>query len=130
MGTRVAWSNKTRMLECYPKGGARSLQREGYGAKAGALSRLRAANSITAFICSRPRPSNHSMMSSRLAPASRFSKMADTGIRVPFKTHAPLTLPGTLSTAGHCDQSRFAMDRTPAQSIALYESKNQGPFEA
>jgi len=29
--------------------------------------------------------------------------------RVPFKTHAPLTLPGTLSTAGHCDQSRIAM---------------------
>src|ERR1700690_610544 len=51
------------------------------------------------------------MMSSRLAPASRFSKIADTGIRVPFNTHAPLTLPGTLSTAGHCDQSRFAMDR-------------------
>jgi hypothetical protein len=44
-----------------------------------------------------------------LAPASRFSKIADTGMRVPFKTHAPLTLPGTLSTAGHCDQSRVAM---------------------
>jgi PilZ domain len=40
-----------------------------------------------------------------LAPASRFSKMADTGIRVPFRTHAPLILPGMLSTAGHCDQS-------------------------
>src|ERR1700739_1241247 len=48
-------------------------------------------------------------MSSILAPASRFSKIADTGIRVPFKTHAPLTLPGTLSTAEHCDQSRVAM---------------------
>jgi len=34
------------------------------------------------------------MMSSILAPASRFSKMTDTGIRVPFNTHAPLTLPG------------------------------------
>jgi len=37
---------------------------------------------------------------------------------------------GTLSTAGHCDQSRFAMDRNSCLKIALYESKNQGPFEA
>ncbi len=49
------------------------------------------------------------MMSSRLAPASRFSKMAETGMRVPFNTQAPLTLPGTLSTAEHCDQSRSAI---------------------
>jgi hypothetical protein len=35
--------------------------------------------------------------------------MAETGIRVPFNTHAPLTLPGTLSTTGHCDQSRPAI---------------------
>jgi hypothetical protein len=44
--------------------------------------------------------------------------MAATGIRVPFNTHAPLTLPGTLSTAEHCDQSRLAIEGTPAQSIA------------
>jgi hypothetical protein len=37
--------------------------------------------------------------------------MAETGIRVPFNTHAPLTLPGTLSTAGHCDQSRAAIEQ-------------------
>src|SRR5580658_5373134 len=80
-----------------------------YGAYAAALSRLRAANSITALTCSRSRPSNHSMMSSIFAPASRFSKMEDTGIRVPFKTHAPLSLPGTLSTAEHWDQSRAAI---------------------
>src|ERR1700738_3574249 len=49
------------------------------------------------------------MRSSMFAPASRFSKIADTGIRVPFRTHAPLTLPGTLSTTGHCDQSRVAI---------------------
>jgi hypothetical protein len=36
-----------------------------------------------------------------LAPEAMFSKIADTGIRVPFKTQAPLTLPGTLSTASH-----------------------------
>jgi hypothetical protein len=41
------------------------------------------------------------MMSSRLALSSRFSKMADTGIRVPLNSHVPLTLPGTLFTAGH-----------------------------
>src|SRR5450631_1166106 len=39
----------------------------------------------------------------------KFSKIAATGIRVPRNTHAPLTLPGMLSTAGHCDQSRVAM---------------------
>jgi hypothetical protein len=43
------------------------------------------------------------MMSSMLAPASGFSKIPDTGIRVPFKTRRRLTLPGTLSTAGHCE---------------------------
>ena len=41
-----------------------------------------------------------------LAPASMFSKIAETGIRVPLRTHAPLTLPGTRSTAGHLDQSK------------------------
>src|SRR6202042_472480 len=35
----------------------------------------------------------------------KFSKIAATGTRVPRNTHAPLTLPGVLSTAGHCDQS-------------------------
>ena len=44
-------------------------QRPGAG-----VSRLRAANSITALTCSRLRPSNHSMMLSRLAPASRDSR--------------------------------------------------------
>lgn len=39
-------------------------------------------------------------------PHSRFSKIVATGIRVSLNTHAPLSLPGTLSTAGHCDQSR------------------------
>ena len=34
--------------------------------------------------------------------------MADTGIPVPFKAYAPLTLPGKLSTLGHCDQLRVA----------------------
>jgi hypothetical protein len=51
--------------------------------------------------------------------------MADTGMRVPFNTHAPLTLPGTLSTAEHCDQSRAAIEGTPAQSITLYKSENK-----
>jgi hypothetical protein len=45
-----------------------------------------------------------------LAPASRFSKIVATGIRVPRKTHAPLTFLGMLSTGGHCDQSSAAMN--------------------
>src|SRR5260370_17576867 len=40
-----------------------------------------------------------------LIPSSRFSKIVATGGRVPGKTHAPLTFPGTLSTAEHFDQS-------------------------
>src|ERR1700730_11215234 len=53
------------------------------------------------------------MISSMVAPASRFSNTMETGIRVSLNTHAPLTLPGMLSTAGHCDQSRFAMICAP-----------------
>ena len=47
-----------------------------------------------------------SMISSMLAPASRFSNTADTGMRVSRNTHAPPSRPGTLSTTGHRDQSR------------------------
>jgi len=72
------------------------------------VSRMRAAKSRTPVTWSRVR-SNHSMISSMLAPASRFSKTVATGIRVPRKTHAPLTFPGMLSTAGHCDQSSAAI---------------------
>src|SRR5579871_1258064 len=49
------------------------------------------------------------MISSMLAPTSRFSKTVATGMRVSLNTHAPLRLPGTLSTAGHCDQSKLAI---------------------
>src|ERR1039458_2358704 len=56
------------------------------------------------------------MISSMLEPASRFSNTVATGIRVPRNTHAPLRLSGTLSTAGHCDQSRVAI------SIPSYSS--------
>src|SRR5258708_30879902 len=75
----------------------------------GVSSRLRAAKSKTVVICSRVK-SNHSMISSMLAPASRFWKTMETAIRVPLKTQAPLTFPGMLSTAGHCDQSSAAME--------------------
>src|SRR5947207_11386034 len=71
-------------------------------------SRLRAANSMTAFTCSGV-TSNHSTISSIVAPASRLSKTTDTGMRVFLNTHAPLTLPGMLSTAGHWDQSSTAI---------------------
>src|SRR6516165_4084577 len=41
----------------------------------GVSSRLRAANSITALTWLRSKPSNQFIMSSTLAPASKFSKM-------------------------------------------------------
>src|SRR5258706_11450563 len=53
------------------------------------------------------------MISSMVAPDSRFSNTVATGMRVSLNTHAPLTLPGMLSTAGHCDQSRVAMFLPP-----------------
>ena len=39
-----------------------------------------------------------------------------TGKRVSRNTQAPLTLPGTLSTAGHWDQSRVGMFLTSLSS--------------
>jgi hypothetical protein len=45
----------------------------------------------------------------KVGACSRFSKIAETGIRVPFKTHAPPILSGTLSTARHWNQSSVAM---------------------
>src|SRR5277367_766503 len=41
-----------------------------------------------------------------VAPTSRLSNTTETGVRVSRNTHAPLRLPGMLSTEGHCDQSR------------------------
>src|SRR5258708_24312124 len=49
-----------------------------------------------------------------LEPASRFSNTAETGMRVLRNTQAPLRLPGTLSTAGHFDQSRVGIGETPS----------------
>ena len=51
--------------------------------------------------------------------------MADTGIRVPFKTHAPLTLPGTLFDQigdGIVGPNRWSLGRSDLRSIALAES--------
>ena len=47
------------------------------------------------------------------APSLRFSKSAEMGTRVPWNTHAPLSLPEWRSTASHSAQlvigsSRFA----------------------
>src|SRR5713226_6916674 len=77
---------------------------------------------MTASTCSRSRPSKHSIISSMLAPASRFWKTMATGMRVPLSTHAPLTFPGMLSTAGHCDQSSAA---TEGFSFRLFYTKSQ-----
>src|ERR1039458_10243690 len=72
------------------------------------VPKLCAAKCNTALICSRV-TENSSMTSSTVKPASKFSNTVATGIRVSLNTHAPLTLPGTLSTAGHWDQSRVVM---------------------
>src|SRR3954471_17806049 len=90
--------------------GGRALVKENahYGATAGA-SKLRAAKSRTAMTWSRVRPSYSLTSSSMVTPSSRFSNTMETGIRVPRNTHAPLTFPGTLSTAGHWDQSSAAI---------------------
>jgi hypothetical protein len=67
-------------------------------------ARLRAAKSSTAVTCSRV-TSNCSMISSMLKAILQVFKDVATGRRVPRKTHAPLTFPGTLSTAAHFVQS-------------------------
>ena len=65
------------------------------------------ANLRTVKACSRVTPGNHSRNYSTVAPPSRFSNRARTGTRVPVNTHAPLTLPGTRSTAEHFVQSNM-----------------------
>src|SRR5712692_6941914 len=100
--------------------------------------RILAAGRFTANQCASGQ-SNHSIISSMLAPASRFWKTMATGIRVPLKTQAPLTFPGMLSTAGHCDQSSAAMEGfsfrsfyTRAHSsgqVPKIEGQNAHPFK-
>src|ERR1700693_866401 len=75
------------------------------------------------MICSRL-TSNHSMMSSIVAPASRFSKTVATGMRVPRNTQAPLTFSGELSTAGHRDQSSADMSPPCASYTVLRCAKS------
>src|ERR1700685_2004050 len=62
------------------------------------------------------------MISSIEAPTSKLSNTTETGVRVSRNTHAPLRLPGMLSTAGHCDQSRFAMFFPLSSSYPLRKS--------
>ena len=50
--------------------------------------------------------------------------MVCTGMRVPRRTHAPLTLPGTLSTAGHCDQSSGITNRDFYHNLATGPEEN------
>src|SRR5712691_317115 len=94
---------------------------------------------MTASTCSRVK-SNHSIISSMLAPASTFWKTMATGIRVPLKTQAPLTFPGMLSTAGHCDQSSAATEGFSFRSfytqspfvgvVPKTETQNAHPFKS
>jgi hypothetical protein len=53
----------------------------------------------TAIAWLRATPGNHSMNSSIVAPARRFSKRAETGTRVPTKTQLPFMRIGSASTA-------------------------------
>jgi hypothetical protein len=75
---------------------------------AGGFARLPTAKCRTGLTSSGV-TSKTSVISSADIPASRFSNTVCTGIRVPRKTHAPLTFPGMLSTAAYCDQSRVAV---------------------
>ncbi len=86
-GTGVPWSNRIRT----------ALGQD--------FARVFSANSRTPWACSRVTPGNHARNSSIVAPDSRFSKRAFTGMRVLRKTHAPLTLSSERSTAGHAFQS-------------------------
>jgi len=49
-----------------------------------------------------------------------------TGIRVPLNTQAPLTFPGTLSTAGHFDQSSVAIYKSLTYQHTLREAVSPG----
>src|SRR5439155_18239736 len=75
-----------------------------------AAARLRSACRRTSRTCSRVTPSYHFRKSLTVAPASRFSNNVTTGNLVPLKTNAPLTRPGTRSTAPHSDQSSMQED--------------------
>src|SRR5882724_638452 len=87
--------------------------------KVGSFSKLCVAKCTTALTSSSV-TSKTSVISRMDIPASRFSKMTETGMRVPFKTQAPLTLPGTLSTAGHWDQSSDAIVQILPFIVAFY----------
>lgn len=76
-------------------------------AQAISTARDDSANLRTVKACSRVTPGNHSRNWSTVAPPSRFSNSACTGTRVPLKTQAPLTLPGTRSTTAHFVQSNM-----------------------
>ena len=52
-----------------------------------------------------------------LARVSGFPKTVATGLRLSLSTQAPLRLPGMLSTAGHCDQSKGAAIIRPPSLI-------------
>src|SRR5665213_3054482 len=56
----------------------------------------------------------------------RFSNTVEIGMRVPRNTHAPLRLPGMLSTAAHCDRSRVSGRRALEQ---LRRGEEEGDFD-
>ena len=70
--------------------------------------------------------SNQSMKSYIVAPSARFSKRVYSGKRVPVNTQLPLTLPGTLSTAGHLLQSVILSPPLPLPNLLLTRRCRKG----
>ena len=74
--------------------------------------RSRRSWSRTLSACQRSTPGNQSRNCSTVAPSLRFSNSAATGTRVPRNTHAPLTLSGSRSMAGHVFQLAIRCPRS------------------
>jgi hypothetical protein len=59
-------------------------------------------------------------------PGFEVLKTVETGIRVSLNTQAPLRLPGMLSTAGHCDQSRLDQEITKRTGTLRFQWRQRG----
>lgn len=82
--------------------GGALIKKDSHAAKGS--PRLSDANSNTASSCCLLTPGNHSRKSSTVAPSSRFSKRARTGMRVPRNTVVPPNTSGFCSTSPQLDQ--------------------------
>jgi hypothetical protein len=76
--------------------------------------------------------SDHSVISSMVAPASRFSNTADTGIRVSLNTHAPLGLPCRVLFFSsypyqNCPAGDVVLDTAALQTKGVYDVYRTSP---